>query len=56
MAKKNAYTNKKGSKSLELILTKIERAEEDLALLKVLMQMNMLITERKIPPLLLKSF
>jgi DnaK suppressor protein len=34
MAKKNAYTNKELKEFKELILTKIERAEEDLALLK----------------------
>jgi len=34
MAKKNAYTNKELKDFKELILTKIERAEEDLALLK----------------------
>jgi len=34
MAKKNAYTKKELKEFKELILTKIERAEEDLALLK----------------------
>ncbi len=34
MAKKNAFTNKELKDFKELILTKIERAEEDLALLK----------------------
>tara|TARA_E500000331_G_C17272751_1_gene720076 strand:+ start:14841 stop:15215 length:375 start_codon:yes stop_codon:yes gene_type:complete len=34
MAKKNAYSNKELKEFKELILTKMERAEEDLALLK----------------------
>ena len=34
MAKKNAYTNKELKEFKELILTKMERAEEDLSLLK----------------------
>jgi len=34
MAKKNAYTNKELKEFKQLILAKIERAEEDLALLK----------------------
>lgn len=34
MAKKNAYTNNELKEFKKLILTKIERAEEDLALLK----------------------
>ena len=34
MAKKNAYTNKELKEFRELILTKMERAQEDLSLLK----------------------